>query len=227
MKQLTLMAVMSVLFTVLSSSQAQAFTFTESGDAGELLNTAQVITSDISSERMPLESISGTISGDADLFQIFLTDSQTFSATTVGGASFDTQLFLFDSEGMGIYGNDNATPKLNQSTLPTGGFSPTASGIYYLAISGFDYDPVSATGKIFADFPEVSFDQVVGSTGPGGKLPLSSFDGARLDSGGSYTIALTGAETVPQAVPESSSMLATLALGVWGLGAVLKHQKNK
>lgn len=220
MKKIASITAISVLTTVLSSGHAQAAPFTESGDAGETLSTAQVVTL---SDSTLLESISGMLSDndDADLFQIFLTGGQTFSATTVGGASFDTQLFLFDSTGMGVYGNDNSGSS-NQSTLPSG-FSPVESSIYYLAISGFDYDPISVEGDIFPDFPEVSFDEVVGPTGPGGGSPLSEFDGARLGEVGSYTILLSQG----QPVPESSSVLGTLALGAWGLSSLLKKKTKQ
>lgn len=196
--------------------------YTENSDAGETLNTAQPV---ISSDSSLLKSITGTLNGDADLFQISLTGGQTFSATTVGGADFDTQLFLFGSAGKGVYGNDNEsyTPGFNQSTLPIGGFSPAESGIYYLGISGFDYDPVGSKGEIFPDFPDVAFNQVVGSTGFGGESPLSGFNGAILDKGGNYTIALTGAKPVP----EPSSFLGTLALAAWGGYYLLKHKKNQ
>ncbi len=221
MKKFALLTAISVPIAVLSSNQALAARFTETGDAGETMSTAQPV---ILPDSLPLDSIFGTLNGDADLFQISLTGGQSFSATTVGGADFDTQLFLFDSAGKGIYANDNAssTPGFNQSTLPTGGFSPTESGIYYLGISGFDYDPVSVGGKIFPDFPDVAFNQVVGPTGSGGGSPLSGFDGAILDKGGSYTIAVTGAK----AVPEPSSVLGTLALGACGVGFLLK-KRNK
>lgn len=221
MKKFALLAAISVPIVVLTAKPAQAAGFTEIGDAGETLSTAQQV---ILSDSSPLESISGTLAGDADLFQISLTGGQIFSATTVGEANFDTQLFLFDSAGKGVYGNDNesSTPGLNQSTLPKDGFSPAKSGIYYLGISGFDYDPVSVKGEIFPDFPDVTFNQVVGAIGAGGEAPLSGFDGAILDKGGSYTIAVRGAESVP----EPSSMLGTLALCVWGGGLVL-NKKNK
>lgn len=219
MKKFTPVTAISVLLVVISSSHAQAATFTEIEDAGETLSTAQ----DISSGPVPLKSISGTLAGDADLFEISLTGGQTFSAKTVGGASFDTQLFLFDSAGKGVYGNDDAGSS-KQSTLAKGRFSPAESGSYYLAVSGFDYDPVSDGGEIFPDFPDVSFNKLAKPTSSGGESPLSGFDGAKLDNGGSYTIALSGAEPVP----EPSSVLGTLALGACGLGYLLKkYKKNK
>lgn len=222
---------MSVLATVLSPIHAQAFTFTEVDDAGESLSTAQVIPSGAS----PLESISGTLSGfddPADLFQIFLTAGQSFFASTVGGADFDTRLFLFDADGSGIYFNDDSSGTL-QSTLPANSsFTPTQSGTYYLGISGFDYSPVNAAGdRIFpslADFPvdvpaENIFTGVFGPTGPGGDAPLDRFDGAILNSGGSYMIALAEAE----AVPEPSSILALLIAGASGAALRLSSQRKQ
>lgn len=221
MKKFVWVAPISLLAVVLSSGHAQAATFTETQDAGEILSSAVRV---ISPELQPLESISGILSSDADLFRISLTGGQSFSATTTGGANFDTQLFLFDSGGKGVYGNDNAGVSF-QSTLPIGGFSPQKSGTYYLGISGFDYDPVSTAGEIFTDFPDTGFDTVAGPTGAGGKSALSGFDGARLEPGGSYTIALTGAQTETKSVPEPSSVLGILAVGAWSIGALLKKTK--
>ncbi len=219
----------SVLIAVLTSNQAQAVTLTEIGDAGESLSTAQIIPSGL----LPLESISGKISQatpDADIFQIFLTEGKLFSATTAinPGTLADPQLYLFDSSGKGIFANDNESSNSTQATLPIGGFSPNQSGIYYLAISGFDYYPVSAGGDIFPRFPEVSFDGVgvYSPTGAGGGSPLSEFDGLRLN-GGSYTITLTGVQTSIAAVPESSFGLGILTSGFLSTAALLRKKKKQ
>jgi hypothetical protein len=223
---------MSALVAALSPLQAQAFTFTEIDDAGESLGTAQIIPSGSSL----LESISGTLFGfddPADLFQISLTSGQSFFASTVGGADFDTRLFLFDAEGFGVYFNDDSSSSTLQSTLPANSsFTPTQSGTYYLGISGFDYSPVNAAGeRIFpslADFPvdvpaENIFTGVFGPTGPGGDAPLNGFDGAILNSGGSYTIALSQAESVP----EPSSIAALLVAGASGTALRLRNRKKQ
>lgn len=152
-----------VLSTILASNKVQAATFTEIDDAGETLSTAQVIQTGLQ-----VESISGSLSRDADLYKIFLNGGQTFSATTINsdtsnipvddllgspnGILADPQLFLFDSFGKGVYANDD-TSFSSQSILPSGEFSPSQSGIYYLAISSFNYDPVSAGGEIFVGHP--------------------------------------------------------------------------
>jgi hypothetical protein len=211
--------------------QVQAFSFTEVGDAGDTLSTAQVISGSSS-----LTSISGSLSGfddAADLFQIALTGGQSFSATTVGGASFDTRLFLFAANGTGVYFNDDAAIDTLQSTLPANSsFTPTQSGIYYLGIAGFDSAPVNAAGdRIFPSVNDFSVDVpqediftgVFGPTGPGGSLPLSVFDGLILNEGGSYTIALTGAE----AVPEPVSTLGLILAGASGIGLRLKNKRGQ
>lgn len=234
MKKFIPVTVMSVLMAVLSSGHAQAITFTESDDAGELLNTAQVIPKGTE----PLELISGILSGDADLFQIFLTGGQTFSATTLNldtlieipiddtlGAPTallgDPQLFLFDSFGKGVYANDDNSFS-SQSTLPSASFSPTESGIYYLAISSFGYNPISSGGKIFPDEPS---DGVKGPTGPGGNSPLRGFEGTSTTRG-RYDIALTGVESGTESVPEPTSTFGILALGAWVVGSRLNNKKK-
>jgi hypothetical protein len=72
-----------------------------------------------------LTSISGTVSSgtDADMYQIFISSPGTFSATTVGtpGTLTDTQLFLFDASGFGVYANDDATTAFTlRAHLPPG-----------------------------------------------------------------------------------------------------------
>ena len=230
MKKIALITAISVLITVVSSGYAQAATFTEIDDAGETFTTAQVTLLG----SLPLESISGTLSGDADLFKIFLNGGQTFSATTINSDTFelpvddlldspteilkDPQLLLFNSSGKGVYANDDSFG-LSQATLPSGGFSPAESGIYYLAISSFAYEPVSAGGNIFPDEPSNEF---FAPTGPGGGLPLIGFEGTSTASG-RYTIAVTGV----QPVPEPTSTLGLLALGAWGVVSRLKDNRNK
>ncbi len=183
--------------------------FVEADDAGEDLDGAIPIAADLV---QPLTSISGSLFGDADLFQIFISGDQPFSATTLSAETLldlpidnvlgiptglleDPQLFLFDATGTAVFGNDDLFGTI-QATLPSMA-NPLSPGIYFLAISGFGYNPVSAGGDIFA---EASFDGILRPTGPGGDLPLVGFAEESLSSG-NYTIALTGAQTIPPIAP--------------------------
>ena len=192
--------------------------FTESNDAGESIATATSITTN---QRVTLESISGSLSGDADLYKIFLTGGQTFSATTVSAKTaeiptnqligipidvvIDPKIYLFDEQGNGVYANDDLFGS-SQSTLPSGpgGFSPEASGIYFLGISGTGYNAVSAEERQIFPGGE-PFDQIAGPTGAGGGLPLVGFAGDTSASSGDYTISLTGAQTIAAEVVNPGS----------------------
>ncbi|MCA1994312.1 MAG: hypothetical protein LDL41_20030 [Coleofasciculus sp. S288] len=234
MKKLALVTAIPLLITALSLDQAQAVTFTETDDAGETLNTAQVIPRGTQT----LTSISGILSGEADLFQIFLTGGQTFSATTINLDTLielptddllgfpseilaDPQLFLFDSLGKGVYANDDSSTS-SQALLPSGGFSPAESGTYFLAISSFGYNPVSAGGMIFSN---ESADGIFSPTGSGGNSALIGFEGTSTTRG-RYTIALTGVQTTAKSVPEPSSLFSVLVIGALATVSRYKDKRN-
>jgi hypothetical protein len=185
------------------SSQATALPWFEVGEAGQLPGTAQIVAG-----AGALESISGTVSSanDADMFLIFISNPATFSATTVGpgGTLDDTQLFLFNAGGLGVYANDDSVGV--RSTLPAGNPNgPLVAGLYYLVISSYNNDPTSAGGLIF---PSTPFTSVFGPTGPGGALPISGWSGS--GGTGTYTINLTGASFVPE--PGSAALLGVSLL---------------
>lgn len=179
-----LVFLMTLVFTL---QHAIAFTWTEVDDAGQLPDTAQVITGDGS-----LELISGFLESptDVDMYEIYLTVGTIFSVTTVGWTDVNTQLSLFDSSGFGIYSNDDDATDVVQSTLPDRYLPP---GLYYLAISDWDYDPVSDQGYIFpSHYPFFHFRTAVEeATDVGGGSPITGWDGLSTTGGGSYTIALT------------------------------------
>ncbi len=155
--------------------------FTEVEDAGQTLDTSQTVNSQ--SSGTSFDAISGTLSdnSDVDLYQLFLTEGQPLSATTVGGTDVDTQLFLFDATGLGLHSNDD-TGGTYQSTVPADQpFTPTVSGTYYLGISSYGNDPLSPLGNIFPNFDEPN--------SPGAESPLSGWNGNGEESG-AYTINL-------------------------------------
>jgi hypothetical protein len=200
-----LVSICCILTVAMACSNALG-AWTEIGDAGDLPGTAQIVAG-----TGPLTSISGTISQDADMYQIYISDALGFSAEVVT-SDFDSQLFLFDASGMGVYANDDNGAILVPSLLPAGHPSgPASAGIYYLAISAFDYDASSSGGEIFPD----DWTEVVGPTGPGGGSPVSSWSGLALGESGQYMIELTGASYV-NVIPAPGAIL----LGSIGLGLV-------
>lgn len=200
-------------------SAAQASTWAEMGDAGDLLGTAQTPLGSVT-------TITGTTSttADVDLYKIFISDPATFSATVTGGdgsGDYDSALALFNQNGMGVYANDDAVFDDGQARLPANDpLGPKAAGVYYLAIFDADTGPTSGnvSTKNTLIFPESNppYTQILGPTGGGGASPLTgwvTFDAPiTLNTNGSYSIALTGVSPVPE--PE------TYALLLAGLGLV-------
>ncbi|MEH2359628.1 DVUA0089 family protein [Nostoc sp.] len=134
LRNLSLTTVGAAVIALGAVGTAQAKTYTEVGDAGKTLKTAQNLPGGI-------DVIKGTISSKngADLFSFFW-DSGRFKATTVDGASFDTILELFDSSGTLIAVNDDSKGT-EQSTLNE--FLDT--GEYLLGISSFANFAISAS----------------------------------------------------------------------------------
>jgi hypothetical protein len=194
---------------------AVADVWVEVGDAGDLPASAQVpFGTD------PLDAIVGFVSdSDADMYCLFLPDPAAFSATTVGLAAFDTQLFLFDALGLGVIGNDDDADDGVQSTLPPGSAAASPPGTHYLAISGFDHDPVSPGGEIFTD----GFPGLQTPTGPGGPGPITGYAGT--GGSGTYTIALTGALFCRDVVIPEPASLTLVGIGLATLLGYRRYRK--
>ncbi len=204
-----------------------AATYTETGDAGDLPTAAQVISGTAGTS---LSSISGALTltngtSDSDMFKFVISSPSTFSASTTafipGANNFDTQIAIFTAAGIGVVANDDAASGGEQSAIPAGSVKLSA-GTYYLLISGSGRYAVSTGGLIFPNYTDGTTDPTttVGPTGPGGNSAITGYTGSS-NEGGSYTIALTGAQFF--AVPEPSS-LAAIATGVGGLALVLRRR---
>lgn len=135
------------------------------------------------------QSIGGSVgSNDVDFYKIFLYEGANFAVSTaapVGG--LDTQLFLFDSNGKGVFANDDilfrgSSANLN-SRIPT--FAVQESGDYYLAVTGYDYDPYSGGSLIFPTSP---FDGVYRPTNSGLVDSFQSVSGGQGSSSGGYQL---------------------------------------
>jgi hypothetical protein len=109
------------------------------GDAGDLPESSQSTGSDA------IPVIRGQLDADdVDMYAIYIEDPATFSATTVGGATFDTQLWLFDANGKGVVANDDFTGL--QSRIDNTAGCITAPGVYYLAISRYARNAAGCEG---------------------------------------------------------------------------------
>jgi hypothetical protein len=186
----------------------------ENGDAGSLPDTAQVIPGEV-------DEITGSLAtlDQEDVYRLCLAGGQTFSATTVGSDIADTELFLFDSTGHGVFGNDDNATSL-QSTMPAGlSLTPTQGGIYYLAVSSFVDLPLSTGGPIFDDFVVIDDVKYQVPASPGGDQPLSDWNFMGTYTG-TYHVELTG--TASGCAPASKG---DCRRGGWQqFGATFKNQ---
>lgn len=242
-KRILTTATLLALGTAAASVQAQ--TWTKTGNPGNLISTAQVTVG-----TGALESITGAFSytttgserttiniSNPDLFAIRIDGTSPFSATTLGQPSdlYDTQLFLFDSAGYGVYANDDAFA-FGTGALISPDISP-APGLYYLGIASEGI--VARSGSTAAtDIFDNTVDDTTGATpftglrtprpgsGPLSRWFLSSSD---VETG-FYTIALTGASFAgsPNAVPvPEASTLVSFGVPALLVLAVLVRRRVK
>jgi hypothetical protein len=127
-----------------SRSECTLRVLLEVGDAGDLPETAQ------STPSGALTVIDGVIGDDdVDMYAIYLPNPAAFTATTVGGASFDTQLWLFDSAGKGVAFNDDSSGGvLSTIDNSSGCLTGRPAGVYYLAISRSNRDALGCSGGL-------------------------------------------------------------------------------
>ena len=205
------------LLSLANVDSLHAVVFNELGDAGRTLATAQNSTVG-TTFGTPLTAINGslsnTVGGDADLFLIYISSPSTFSASTVGGSSLDTTIFLFNASGQAILANDDASGISLQSTLPAGNsaYAGLAPGFYYLGISLSGAEAVNSVNQFL--FQQSLTTDLRGAAAGLNPTSLGNFAAASFDENGAYAIALTGAAVVPE-----PSTLALAGLGVASLCA--------
>ncbi len=205
----------------LATASAQGQSYNEVGDAGQTIGTAQSSGLTVGNSTV---SIFGTIASptDADIFSIQINSPMFFSASTVGGSILDTALFLFNSSGMAIYTNDDASGTSIQSTLP-GGSSFTMSlapGLYYIAISLSGNEPINSNGQLlFAPYTGGDPSSVRGPAAGLNPNTLGNFNGlTSFAEMGAYRINLS-------AVPEPSTFALCLA-GAAAAGVYLRKRRK-
>lgn len=140
-----------------------------------------------------LGGLSEFVGGDfEDMYVIFIKDPAGFAATTTiecdGVTTFDSRLYLFDMDGIGLLGNDNTAPPgscmadglsfgstlLNAATDGSGA-ALTEPGLYLLAITVTPRAPFSMDGSIFGFKSDT---EISGPDGPGGGDPIVSWEPA-------------------------------------------------
>lgn len=191
------------------AAAASADIWTEVGDAPDAPSPGQMTVG-----VGPLTDIFGTLGDgivvpDVDMYCVRITSASTFGAI-VDAADFDSQLFMFDIDGMGVNHNDDNVGLLSgvYSLGPADGTpAPLAlvdGAVYGLAISSYNVDPVDgAGGFMWSNSP--FGDQTAPDLSAG---PLGGWSGD--GEGGDYHIRLIGATFCE--VPEPAS-LSLLALG--------------
>ncbi|HYF15790.1 MAG TPA: choice-of-anchor X domain-containing protein [Phycisphaerales bacterium] len=146
-----------------------------------------------------LSSISATIDQNVpQMFKINICDPANFSASTVGGATWDTQLFLFNSAGVGVVLNDDIAAGTLQSTITNEVVAAQPAGDYYLAVSRYNVDPVATSSACATVAPNLIWlnDPFTGQRAPNGPRaadPIQGWLGAPIAAAGDVTITLTGA----------------------------------
>lgn len=173
-----------------SNTEDPLLEFESGNDAGSLLETAQEINSTGDSESF--YRIAGNLSdeNDVDIYRIFLEENSLFGADTINEITSrvdtDTRLFLFDTDGTGLYFNDDLNNEEYQSIIEN---IELSAGEYYLAVTSYQNEPFSGLGNIFDD--DSSLTGLVGPNDTGGTAPLQGWT-EEGQNRGSYVVDITG-----------------------------------
>ena len=172
---------------------AAAQDWTELGDAPALIPGQAVV----GPPGTDVGLIHGSFLGadDVDLFQIFINRTDNFNASTVDHTSADTQLFLFDINGNGVtHNDDNVQPGIGLTSRLSGQFVPSP-GIYYLAVTQYNNDPLNPSGDLI--WNNTPFRSERQPDGPGAPGPLNSWTVSNIGGANTYSIELSGVHFVP------------------------------
>lgn len=210
----TAICAMGIALALAAPGGAKAAPFTEGpGDAGRRLDAARVFSGNDEISRIDGRK---PANDGVDMFEVFIPDTSAFRARVTQFAGDDSQLFLFDANGFGVLYNDDRNR--NNALSRIGSFAG-ASGLYYLAITGFDQDPRSGTQEIFPDNrrgvrgPNMGVGALTGWTNAGAP-----------DNTGRYRIRLDGAFTSDYVVSEPGT-LGLLGFALLGMASLRRRSK--
>ncbi|NNE35453.1 MAG: T9SS type A sorting domain-containing protein, partial [Rhodothermales bacterium] len=165
------------------------------GDVDSLLAGAQDLTGAAYTEIVGEFS---TVS-DIDLYKINIVSADSFAATTEinFGTHLDTELWLFDSNGLGVYFNDDSPNRATDMSLlprPQGGLGPQAPGVYYLGVGVYELNALDEDGAEIFENPR-NFNSVWDRlNAPLSNKPLASWRvfGTGGNPPGTYRVTMTG-----------------------------------
>jgi hypothetical protein len=191
--------------TLATAAWAAPVVHIETG-TGDLPGTAEIAApsgfGELRIEGTFLDASGGLSPNLVDLYGFSITNSGRYFFNTLGSGVADTQLFLFDSAGMGLAWNNDAsvTPVATWSALD----ATLGVGNYFIAVTWFGMDPVDDAGLSI-------FDTLGNAGGPiagtGALSGWADFSGVTLFDRGDYVI--TGYLPTPSALA-----LALAALGL-------------
>jgi len=192
------------------SSSALAAIYTESGDAGQTLASAQTVAPGTT-------QINGTLGfgGDVDLYRLDF--STTTAVTFYATSAVDPNLILFDAAGHGLWGDDDSGAGLDSQIVWN-----VTPGTYYLAYGNNNIGAADAlnnefcyndSGDCSADTTSVldHFNSSGGATGP-------------------YTITLsaaTASAAAPASIPTLSEWGMIILSSLLALGAILTLRRQR
>ncbi len=175
----------------------------ESGDAGDLPGTAQIISGQPSQIVGFFDAFN-----DHDMYRIFIPNLSWFSASANNSGTQltendDVKLFLFDANALGLYANDDDPSSPGTLKAALRGPLSGPPGFYYLAISMFANNPLGPSGEIFPNDPSDALVQPFAPGSSDSELLGWSFD-PFPEQIGNYQIDLTF-------TPEPSTLTGGLA----------------
>lgn len=202
----TLHVIVSAGALVVTSANAYAVTINEIGDAGQTIDTAQIVGGVQSGDNI----LGSLTQGDVDLYRFTIAAGVLTVNTFTGPQVSDPQLFLFDSAGDGIGENDDAFGGGFQSEISLN----LGAGTYHLGISVFDNDPLNSSAlEVFSGngfFIDLNNNTIQAPNTTNALLDswITGFSGT-----GNYNITFVAA-TAPELVVEPTTLM------LFGLGLI-------